>query len=198
MGGASAPFDDIPCLENRVRHLEASDGTEVKRRVELVEKHMQSIDFGKIKMVPPALAEFRQNYEYFEKDLRREVNELKCVVGCVEACIPRETRKAVDLFKRAAGSGEAYPTTPRSFNVESKIITMRDDLDTRLKIAEESVSAQCERVTTAVHSIEKRLDALGAPGSSAPSRARSPLPSNDAVQQGLGAPRGLPAGWNAP
>merc|ERR1712226_1199063 len=170
----------------------------VKRRFDLLEKYVESIDVAKIKMVPPALAEFSQSYEYFKQDLRREVNELKCVVGCVEACIPRETRKAVDLFKRAAGSGEAYPTTPRSFNVESKIITMRDDLDTRLKIAEESVSAQCERVTTAVHSIEKRLDALGAPASSAPSRARSPLPSNDAVQQGLGAPRGLPAGWNAP
>merc|ERR1712216_1111554 len=93
------------------------------------------------------------------RDLAREVKELKVVVGCVEACIPRETRKAVQLFKRAAGSSDA-PQSPREFEIESKILALREEMETQIQDAAASLTDGRERMTAIVRGLEKKQEIL--------------------------------------
>jgi len=147
-------------LESRLRLLEAASEAlgpgGMEARFSKMEKEIDSLDIPDLRKVRPELSEHKEEYEAFEATLRHDMNELKVLVGCLEACIPRETRKAVDLFKRAAGADDRRPSSPRQFEVEGKILRLRDDMDTRIREAETAIKDQCDRVTQIVRSVEKR------------------------------------------
>ena len=49
---------------------------------------MGKLDVDAVKEVPPQLIIVKEEQETFKQDLRREVNELKVLVGCMEATWP--------------------------------------------------------------------------------------------------------------
>merc|ERR1712054_667146 len=90
---------------------------------------MGQLDVQDLTRVRPDLTDFERKQEAISTDLIREMKELKVIVGCVEACIPRETRKAVQLFKRAAGSSDnVEPASPREFAMEGKILARKQEM----------------------------------------------------------------------
>lgn len=50
--------------------------------------------------------------------------------------------------------------TPRTFKVESEILGLREDMEIRLKAAEQNVSEQCDNMFIAVRGLEKKQDRL--------------------------------------
>jgi len=147
-------------IDMRLTELEGSAdlGGTVTERVHKVESVMGSMDVEYLRKVKPEFQEFKQEQQAFQNDLHREVQELKVLVGCLEACIPRETRKAVELFKRAAGAPDTRPRSPTQMQLEGKILILQDQLETRLKAAEEVVAGQCDRVTTVVRELERKQE----------------------------------------
>merc|ERR1712039_1095681 len=101
---------------------------ELEDRVCKVEKDLRGLNVKDLGRVRPELVEHKAHQEVISRDLHNEINELKCIVGCVEACIPRETRKAVQLFKRAAAASDGPPSSPREFAIESKILELREEM----------------------------------------------------------------------
>lgn len=148
-------------LEQRLKELEgcAESGGTVTQRVKKVEAVVNAMDVEYLQQVKPELHQFRENQEAFQTDLHREVQEIKMLVGCLEACIPKETRKAVQLFKRAAGAQEDMrPKTPIHMQLEGKILVLQDQIETRLKFAEEVIAGQCDRVSMVVHELQRKQD----------------------------------------
>jgi len=196
-------------LEARIVQIEidAQVGGGMDFRLGKMESEIKILDVPSLRQVRPDLVEYRQEYEVFEDSLRRDMKEVKCLVGCLEACIPRETRKAVDLFKRAAGASEhsLVPTSPQEFEVEGKILILRDDMETRLNTAEAAIKDQCEHVVQIVRNMEKRQDRLAGElakvgeggGKSPPSRElQRALPAESAARPGsVAGAQGAPPGW---
>eukprot|EP00930_Biecheleria_cincta_P034823 TRINITY_DN24010_c0_g1_i1.p1 TRINITY_DN24010_c0_g1~~TRINITY_DN24010_c0_g1_i1.p1 ORF type:complete len:653 (+),score=167.73 TRINITY_DN24010_c0_g1_i1:31-1959(+) len=142
-------------IEARLHSLEGSE-----KRLASLEQVLGKLDVHEMQEIPPQLIIIRQDQEVFKKDLHQELQELKVIVGCIEACVPKETRKAIALFKRAAGASDELIVTPRTFKVESEILGLREDMETRLKAAEHHVSEQCDNMFIAVRGLEKKQDRL--------------------------------------
>merc|ERR1712172_325357 len=103
--------------EARLRKLESANAmpADVGEQVKKLQLDFRALDISDLTRIRPDVSLFQKQREALSEDLTREVKELKCLVGCMEACIPRETRKAVQLFKRAAGSTDQAPASPRDF-----------------------------------------------------------------------------------
>lgn len=155
-GGAS--------LEARLQGLEkaAAEGgsTDLSNRVKQVEQQFSVLDVTDLGRVRPDLSQHQKQQEIFGRDLLKEVNELKVILGCVEACIPRETRKAVQLFKRASGSADAVPQSPREFAMEGKILALREDLDAIKQDSNVSLESNRQQMTAVVKNLEKKQEML--------------------------------------
>jgi len=148
-------------IEQRLRQLETDKGAqEVAQRLETLEKVLRKVDLEELGQVPPQLVIIQHEAENFRKDLRQEVQELKVVVGCIEACVPKETRKAIQLFKRAAGSTGESQVSPRALARAGEILMLREDMETRLRAAEVTVSEQCENITSVVKGLERKQDMM--------------------------------------
>jgi len=148
-------------IEPRLRQLErgSGDGPTVTDRLQKIEGTVQVLDIEYLRGVRDDLENFKHEQEDFRLDIHREVSEAKVSIGCLEACVPKETRKAVQLFKRAAGAGEeTRPMTPVTMQLEGKILTMQDQVETRLKAAELTVAGQCDRVTKIVRELERKQE----------------------------------------
>eukprot|EP00428_Durinskia_dybowskii_P054642 CAMPEP_0170329066 /NCGR_PEP_ID=MMETSP0116_2-20130129/65447_1 /TAXON_ID=400756 /ORGANISM="Durinskia baltica, Strain CSIRO CS-38" /LENGTH=153 /DNA_ID=CAMNT_0010582197 /DNA_START=1 /DNA_END=458 /DNA_ORIENTATION=+ len=105
----------------------------------------------------PELQEVRREQQDFQSDLHRQVSEIKVTVGCLEACVPRDTRKAIELFKRAAGKQEHdREMTPLSLELEGKILLLQDETEKRLKAAEATMSSHVDRVNLVVRDLERK------------------------------------------
>jgi hypothetical protein len=151
------------CLEPRLAALEKAateaGSTGLGDRIKKVEQDIKTLDVKDLGKVRPDLTEHQRQSDVFQRDLLAEVNELKVVVGCVEACIPRETRKAVQLFKRAAGSTDV-PASPREFAIESKILVLREEMQGQIQEATTSLEDARERMTAVVKALEKKQEIL--------------------------------------
>jgi hypothetical protein len=151
-------------LEARMQILEkaaaATGSSELTNRMKKLELDLHALDVKDLGRVRPDLTEYQRTQEEVSRDLAREVKELKVVVGCVEACIPRETRKAVELFKRASGSGERVPTSPREFAMESKILALKEEMQGQIQGAQESMETGHDRMQAIVKGLEKKQDLL--------------------------------------
>lgn len=152
-----------PSLEARLRELEGSLGAEFAQRMAGLESRVRRLDVETLSTVVPTFHQYQEEQEAFGADLRREVMELKTVVGCLEACVPKETRKAIQLFKRAAGAeGEPKQVTPRTLQFEGKLLTLQDEVLVRLGEAEARIASQCESVTHLVKGVQVRQDTIKA------------------------------------
>jgi len=143
-------------LDLRLRSVEKNAPAGSGERLVEVEKVIKKLDPDTLARVPPTLVEYRREQQAFNEDTHRAVQELKCLVGCLEACVPQETRKAIALFKRAAGADAPVPSSPREFELQSKILLLREDVQVRLSEAESKVSDQCEHVVQIVKGLEKQ------------------------------------------
>merc|ERR1711933_645297 len=108
--------------------------------------------------VHPTIQRFRTDNEIFTEDIRRDMQELKVLVGCLEACIPKETRNAVNLFKRAVAVVDEQPHSPRHLQLEGQILALREDMEARMTGAEDSCGDQCGKVTEIVRSMERKQE----------------------------------------
>lgn len=142
-------------LDLRLRSVEKNAPADSGERLVEVEKVIKKLDVDTLGRVPPTLVEYRREQQAFNEDTHKAVQELKCLVGCLEACVPQETRKAIALFKRAAGA-DVPPASPREFELQSKILLLRDDVQVRLANAESKVSDQCEHVVQIVKGLERQ------------------------------------------
>jgi hypothetical protein len=131
-------------------------------RLQRLEKEFHSLDLPDLARVRPDLLVHQRQQEEIDSDIMRELKELKCLVGCIEACIPRETRKAVQLFKRAAGAGDSEPQSPREFKLESKILQLREEVETQIQDATATLHHGREHMTKLVKSLEKKHEILDA------------------------------------
>lgn len=203
--GGNDSADPLAWLEQRVAKLaRARTANRIEPRLHKVENIMQEVseDVRKVDRGVLDLREaVRQDQEAYSADIRNEMKELKCLAGCLEACVPRETRKAIELFKRAAlqrADGEQLaPDTPRRFKFESEVLLLRNDMETRLDSAEDLVKRQCDSVTDAVRGVERQLKMLEykitgpSPSNSRPDSQQATLPPEDGstlAQQPLARP----------
>lgn len=151
-------------IDGRLRRLEKDNpnSPEMVDRLIKLEKEFYAVDMKDLRNVRPDLLDYQQHQELVDSDIMKEVNELKCIVGCIEACIPRETRKAVQLFKRASGSAEGRALSPREFDVESKILQLREDMQTQIQDATDTLHKGREDMTAVVKGLERKQELLDA------------------------------------
>lgn len=214
------------CMETRLKDLETISGGDLGTRLSKVEQRLKRIDVESLDTTLSSFQQYQQEQQVVGNDLRREVMELKTVVGCIEACVPKETRKAIQLFKRAAGAeGAARQITPRTLDLEGKFLNHQQDVETRLAEAESRIADQCTKVTTVVKSLQYKQDNIRAemtdlneqleqefsggasrlgsrPGSSHSQHSVEGAPPGSQRAQGIvGRPlpggRGPPAGWSS-
>jgi len=170
-------------IDARLRKLEKENpnSPDMVDRLRKLENDFHAVDMKDLCTVRPDLLDYQQHQELVDTDIMKEVNELKCIVGCIEACIPRETRKAVQLFKRAAGSSEAT-LSPREFNVESKILQLREDMQNKIQDAADSLHKGREDMTAVVKGLERKHDLLEARLESARFPTQVPFASPDTAR----------------
>jgi len=151
-------------LESRLRALEQGNKMprDLPERTKKLEAEFASLDIKDLTQVRPDLNQHRKIQEVISNNLQQELKELKCLVGCVEACIPRETRKAVQLFKRAAGANEGDPMSPREFHVDSKILQLREEMQVKIEGASNRLEDGREHMQQIVRGIERKQDLLDA------------------------------------
>lgn len=148
-------------LETRLQNLEKAGGTDVGNRLKKVEQDFRLIDVQDLNRVRPDLTDFERKQEAISTDLVKEMKELKVIVGCVEACIPRETRKAVQLFKRAAGSADTVePPSPREFAMEGKILAFKEEMAIQIQDATATLNSGREHMTAIVKGLERKQEIL--------------------------------------
>merc|ERR1711920_92515 len=161
---------------------------------------MGKLNIDELNQVQPALVVHRKEQHIFNEDMLRELQELKCLVGCLEACVPQETRKAIALFKRATGAdGVSAPSAPES--------PLELELENKLRVAEATIADQCEHVNTIVRGLERKQEMLDGkfddfrsskaapasrPGSEPTLQGAAPRGSSGGSQGRL---QGLPPGW---
>eukprot|EP00933_Yihiella_yeosuensis_P012287 TRINITY_DN12064_c0_g1_i1.p1 TRINITY_DN12064_c0_g1~~TRINITY_DN12064_c0_g1_i1.p1 ORF type:complete len:678 (-),score=195.45 TRINITY_DN12064_c0_g1_i1:51-2033(-) len=184
-------------LEARLKEFESFMGNqEVKNRLDAIDKTLGKVSMDVLKEVPPRLNTVEHEQEVLKKDLRREVQELKVIVGSLEACVPKETRKAIQLFKRAAGVNEEFLISPEALSMDSKLLSLREDLESRLTKAETTVVEQVDNINKIVKGFERKQVAyeqkLGIEVPTSP--AKSEGPSVPSTTQSPAA-RALPTGW---
>mmetsp|Transcript_16336 Transcript_16336/g.38667 ORF Transcript_16336/g.38667 Transcript_16336/m.38667 type:complete len:590 (+) Transcript_16336:64-1833(+) len=148
-------------LEARLQLLEEATGsTEIFQKVRSLEQILGKLDVDAVKEVPPQLIIVKEDQETFKQDLRREVQELKVLVGCMEACVPKETRKAIQLFKRGAGVSDEEFITAGGLKLQADVEILREELQTRLADVESNAAQQCDNLSSMVQDLEAKQEKL--------------------------------------
>merc|ERR1712150_71025 len=148
----------------RLCEIERNSGAKISVRLKDIESVLKRLNVDELSEVQPALVTHRREQMIFNEDMHRELQELKCLVGCLEACVPQETRKAIALFKRATGAdgvaANNAPDSPLELELEGKILILREDMENKLRASKELISDQCEHVNKIVRSLEWKQEAL--------------------------------------
>ncbi|CAE7208921.1 unnamed protein product [Symbiodinium natans] len=148
-------------LEARLQLLEQATGsTEIFQKVQNLEQILGKLDVDAVNEVPPQLIIVKEDQEVFKQDLRREVQELKVLVGCMEACVPKETRKAIQLFKRGAGVSDEEFITAGGLKLHADVESLREELQTRLADLETNTAQQHDNLNSMVQELETKQDKL--------------------------------------
>jgi len=177
-------------LEARLQLLEQATGsTEIFQKVQNLEQILGKLDVDAVNEVPPQLIIVKEDQEVFKQDLRREVQELKVLVGCMEACVPKETRKAIQLFKRGAGVSDEEFITAGGLKLYADVEALREELQVRLADVETNSAQQHDSLNSMVQDLETKQERLS-------SAFRKRFASEDAVSglDGFVAPQG----WTHP
>lgn len=151
-------------IESRLAEIEMNSGGKVLARLQAAEDNLRKLNIDELNQVQPALVVHRKEQHIFNEDMHRELQELKCLVGCLEACVPQETRKAIALFKRAVGAdgvaASNAPESPMELELEGKILILREEMENKLRAAEATIADQCEHVNTIVRGLERKQEML--------------------------------------
>eukprot|EP00747_Dinoflagellata_sp_TGD_P163927 gnl/TRDRNA2_/TRDRNA2_183159_c0_seq1.p1 gnl/TRDRNA2_/TRDRNA2_183159_c0~~gnl/TRDRNA2_/TRDRNA2_183159_c0_seq1.p1 ORF type:complete len:891 (+),score=192.93 gnl/TRDRNA2_/TRDRNA2_183159_c0_seq1:72-2675(+) len=150
-------------LEARMCELErgAVAQANAAKRLEKVERSLLGVDLTAFERLAPDIQARQSRQEAVNEDLRRDTQELKVLVGCLEACVPRETRKAVQLFKRATAAPENKgPSSPRELEADAKLLALREEMESRAKSSEMQLLEQREALTQIMKGIERSQDML--------------------------------------
>ncbi|CAE7431560.1 unnamed protein product, partial [Symbiodinium pilosum] len=148
-------------LEARLQLLEQATGsTEIFQKVQNLEQILGKLDVDAVNEVPPQLIIVKEDQEVFKQDLRREVQELKVLVGCMEACVPKETRKAIQLFKRGAGVSDEEFITAGGLKLYADVEALREELQTRLADVETNTAQQHESLSSMVQELDTKQEKL--------------------------------------
>ncbi|CAE7475842.1 unnamed protein product [Symbiodinium sp. CCMP2592] len=180
-------------LEARLQLLEQATGsTEIFQKVQNLEQILGKLDVDAVNEVPPQLIIVKEDQEVFKQDLRREVQELKVLVGCMEACVPKETRKAIQLFKRGAGVSDEEFITAGGLKLHADVEALREELQVRLADVETNSAQQhdsFDSLNSMVQDLETKQERLS-------SAFRKRFASEDAANglDGFVAPEG----WTHP
>lgn len=150
---------DRPSIEKRLRLLEEVTGSqEIFQRVRSLEQLLEKLDFDAVKEVPPQLIIVKEDQETFKLDLRREVQELKVLVGCMEACVPKETRKAIQLFKRGAGVSDEEFISPQELKTHTQLISMREELQGQFSEMEMNAAQRYDNMNAQLQELEMKQE----------------------------------------
>lgn len=148
-----------PSIEKRLRLLEEVTGSqEIFQRVRSLEQLLEKLDFDAVKEVPPQLIIVKEDQETFKLDLRREVQELKVLVGCMEACVPKETRKAIQLFKRGAGVSDEEFISPQELKTHTQLISMREELQGQFSEMEMNAAQRYDNMNAQLQELEMKQE----------------------------------------
>jgi len=156
-------------IEERMSSLEKAGNSDVGNRVKKIEQDFRLLDVkdglagsaSDLGRVRPDLRDYQHHQEAVALDLNREIKELKVIVGCVEACIPRETRKAVALFKREAGTSDGQePSSPREFAMEGKILALKEEMVGQMQNATAELQNGRTHMTAIVKGLERKQEIL--------------------------------------
>ncbi|CAK9102268.1 Uncharacterized protein SCF082_LOCUS47804, partial [Durusdinium trenchii] len=146
-------------IEKRLQLLEEVSGSqEIFQRVKNVEHLLGKLDVDAVKEVPPQLIIVKEDQETFKQDLRREVQELKVLVGCMEACVPKETRKAIQLFKRGAGASDEEFISPQELKAHTELISMREEINGQLSEMEMNAAQRYDNLNAQVQELEMKQE----------------------------------------
>lgn len=150
---------DRPSIEKRLRLLEEVTGSqEIFQRVRSLEQLLEKLDFDAVKEVPPQLIIVKEDQETFKLDLRREVQELKVLVGCMEACVPKEIRKAIQLFKRGAGVSDEEFISPQELKTHTQLISMREELQGQFSEMEMNAAQRYDNMNAQLQELEMKQE----------------------------------------
>eukprot|EP00435_Cladocopium_sp_Y103_P070244 s571_g34.t2 len=148
-----------PSIEKRLQLLEEVTGSqEIFQRVRSLEQLLEKLDFDAVKEVPPQLIIVKEDQETFKQDLRREVQELKVLVGCMEACVPKETRKAIQLFKRGAGVSDEEFISPQELKTHTQLISMREELQGQFSEMQMNAAQRYDNMNAQLQELEMKQD----------------------------------------
>ncbi|CAE7855378.1 unnamed protein product [Symbiodinium microadriaticum] len=148
-------------LEARLQLLEQATGsTEIFQKVQNLEQILGRLDVDAVNEVPPQLIIVKEDQEVFKQDLRREVQELKVLVGCMEACVPKEARKAIQLFKRGAGVSDEEFITAGGLKLYADVEALREELQVRLADLETNSAQQHDSLNSMVQDLETKQERL--------------------------------------
>ncbi|CAE7606924.1 unnamed protein product [Symbiodinium sp. CCMP2456] len=173
-------------LEARLQLLEQATGsTEIFQKVQNLEQILGKLDVDAVNEVPPQLIIVKEDQEVFKQDLRREVQELKVLVGCMEACVPKETRKAIQLFKRGAGVSDEEFITAGGLKLYADVEALREELQVRLADVETNSAQQHDSLNSMVQDLETKQERLS-------SAFRKRFASDDATQHPFTSVEGRP------
>ncbi|CAJ1382451.1 unnamed protein product [Effrenium voratum] len=172
-------------LEGRLQQLEAMGSPEIANRVHRLETVLGKLDVDAVREVPPQLTIVKEDQETFKQDLRREVQELKVLVGCMEACVPKETRKAIQLFKRGAGMPDEELISPESLKLQTDVISWREELQQQLTESETNAAQRWDGLNAQLVELEMKQEKVEL------LLKRKPTPEGDA---GFVAPQGWTKG----
>jgi len=120
------------------------------------------LDLKDLGQVRPDFMKQKREQKKICDDLRKDMQELKCLVGCLEACVPQETRKAVALFKRAAGAAVAQqgPVSPREFELDRKLLELRSEVESQMQGVAETVGDGKEYMNQIVRGLERKQELM--------------------------------------
>jgi len=148
-----------PSLEKRLQLLEEVTGSkEIFQRVHSLEQLLGKLDLDAVKEVPPQLTIVKEDQETFKQDLRREVQELKVLVGCMEACVPKETRKAIQLFQRGTGASDEEFISPSELKAHTQLLSLREEMDGRLAEIQMNAAQRYDNMNLQLQELEMKQE----------------------------------------
>jgi len=158
--GNEGPSGQGVCFIQRLKRLEENTKELVVIRQEQLRLAGVLAQFGKLDF--DGLSCLRAETKDLSVRMHRELREIQVVVGCIEACVPRETRKAVQLFKRAAvpspgciADSAASSVTREQMEAEARLHKLREEIEKQLSGGISMISREYENVLQVVKGIER-------------------------------------------
>jgi division protein CdvB (Snf7/Vps24/ESCRT-III family) len=155
--------DPLEWLEKRVQTLAdksmKAERTQMLRRINEAESRVQSF--------APQLNSLREEFKEMIKEVKvpagpqleealiEEVERLKSIVECLEACAPKETKKAMQFFRKAGGAStrDSYPA-----ELEAQILNIRDEVGKALDIQRTDAERIQNNVSDALRGLERDIE----------------------------------------